>query len=341
MRLERGNSFPFPFALLVLLVWMPPDWSHGQSDPVEAIHMEMQEALRSISSSNSKLDRHYEEALGILLTKTDREADRKKVEMLLTEMSQFRKKGDHQFPDFPELAALRKVYDDSLGKIEADRSKSRLAILNVYEERFRMLKKELESEGEVELSIKADRRMEALEAAKNDPAAFAGLLALWKWEGLSDAESVNSATVERRKGNFVISSTQRANTYFKTGSSFSSPFEIATRLTTDSTNIRFYVNGKITVIFNWEVRPDQLRLHDPTPGSKPVGISGKGFVKENVMHDIRILVKDGSIQVYADEEFRGEITGDFSNLKGQVGIGPAFGSTLTVESFEVLPLTDE
>ena len=59
------------------------------------------------------------------------------------------------------------------------------------------------------------------------------------------------------------------------------------------------------------------------------------------MHDIRILVKDGSIQVYADEEIRGEITGDFSNLKGQVGIGPAFGSTLTVESFEILPVTDE
>lgn len=47
------------------------------------------------------------------------------------------------------------------------------------------------------------------------------------------------------------------------------PFEIASRIGTDSVNIRFYINGRPIVIFSLEVQQIELQIHDPRGGVLP------------------------------------------------------------------------
>lgn len=122
---------------------------------------------------------------------------------------------------------------------------------------------------------------------------------------------------------------------------FTPPYEVTARMTTDSVNIRIYLASRVVAIFNWEMRKDQFRIHDPTNVVKPKGINGKGYLKEHEMHDIRMVVKKDKISIYANDELRGEVESDFSNLTAPVGIGPAFDSTLAVEDWKVLPLAED
>jgi hypothetical protein len=120
---------------------------------------------------------------------------------------------------------------------------------------------------------------------------------------------------------------------------FRPPLEIRARARTDSTNIRLYYGsfGTGQLIFNWEVRPDELRLHDPATGAVS-GIRGAGGIEKNVFHDIvwRIGLQRMQVLVDGEERYRG--VGDYRTVVSPVGIGPAWGSRVDVESLVIAPL---
>lgn len=120
---------------------------------------------------------------------------------------------------------------------------------------------------------------------------------------------------------------------------FSPPLEIRARARTDSTNIRLYYGffGTGQLIFNWEVQIDQLRIHDPATGAIS-GISGMGGIEQDVFHDIVWRIGQRQMQVLVDGEERWRGEGDYSAVVSPVGIGPALGSRVDVESLVVAPL---
>ena len=118
-----------------------------------------------------------------------------------------------------------------------------------------------------------------------------------------------------------------------------SPYRIALSCATDSTNIRIYF-GQCRLIFNWEVRPDQLRFWDRLSSNPVQPVDGKGKVSVGDVHDFSIEVTDKKIEVYVDGRKRAYFEGDYSKLEGPVGVGPAHGSVVTIESFGVLVSKD-
>ena len=151
---------------------------------------------------------------------------------------------------------------------------------------------------------------------------------------------VNGAEISELDGALRILSRRDAhNPMLATDRQFTPPLEIRARARTDSTNIRLYYGsfGAGQLIFNWEVEPDQLRIHDPATGAIS-GISGMGGVEQDKFHDIvwRIGLRRMQVLVDGEERWRGE--GDYSAVVSPVGIGPALGSQVEVESLIVAPL---
>lgn len=120
---------------------------------------------------------------------------------------------------------------------------------------------------------------------------------------------------------------------------FTPPLEIRARARTDSTNIRLYYGyfGWGQLIFNWEVRPDELRIHDPASGAIR-GFRGAGGIEKDKFHNIVWRVGLRQMQVLVDGEERHRGIGDYRAVASPVGIGPALGSQVDVESLVVAPL---
>jgi hypothetical protein len=119
----------------------------------------------------------------------------------------------------------------------------------------------------------------------------------------------------------------------QTRDAFRPPFIIKLRAATDSTNLRLYYNAGM-VIFNWERGKDVLRVHDPLT-NQTNSLAGKGFIEPNQWHDITWEIKPGGVTLTVDGEMRFSTSGDYADINAPIGIGPAFGSVVSVESFEV------
>ncbi|MBP6782380.1 MAG: hypothetical protein KA152_01230 [Verrucomicrobiales bacterium] len=337
---ESVRRLPLPGLLLFISVASTNAHSIEQTDPVEALTSELKKALAETSTTNTNLETNYVEALQNLQHITEQTGDLERSLKIRDEVRNYKMLGERNFSDLPQLEKLREVYEKSVEKIEADFQKSRFAVLKIYEERFRLLKKNLEEQENTELVLKADRRIKMIEEGIADPAKLVNLAALWILERRDDVESVREAKLERKDGKFIISAREKAGSYIKSTATFSVPFEMMTRVATDSFNIRYYLGDRVITILNWEVNPKQLRLHNPTPGIGPIGINDQGWVNKDELNDVQISFRKNRISVMVNGEMRGEMEGDFSALQGQVGIGPAFGSTLTLETFKVLPLQE-
>ena len=111
------------------------------------------------------------------------------------------------------------------------------------------------------------------------------------------------------------------------------PFTLKTVAKTDSTNLRLYWHLG-TVIFNWECSVRQLRIHAPDTG-RNIGVDGKGFITANEWHDIHWEIRPASMRLVVDGELRFEGEGNWGQIQAPVGIGPCFGSTVTVRSLVV------
>jgi hypothetical protein len=151
---------------------------------------------------------------------------------------------------------------------------------------------------------------------------------------------MNEARVRELDGGLRVESRPDAvRPMLVTQQSFRPPLEIRARARTNSTNIRLYYGhyGTGQLIFNWEVRPDELRVHDPATGSQR-GVRGAGDIEKDEFHDItwRIGLQEMEVLVDGHERYRG--VGDYRAVVSPVGIGPALGSRVDVESLVVVPL---
>jgi hypothetical protein len=117
------------------------------------------------------------------------------------------------------------------------------------------------------------------------------------------------------------------------------PFALTVQAMTDTTNIRLYYGSVAEglVILNWEVRPTELRVHDLLTGQAQA-VPGKGSVSEKEWHIVRWEIAAAEMRVLVDGELRYQAKGEFAGLARTLGIGPALGSTVSVQSFVVEPL---
>jgi catechol 2,3-dioxygenase-like lactoylglutathione lyase family enzyme len=102
---------------------------------------------------------------------------------------------------------------------------------------------------------------------------------------------------------------------------------------TDSTNMRFrFAEG--FVILNWEIDPDNLRWCDPATG-KEIGFSGKGRIPIKEWVTIDWIVEAGYSALLVNGTERIRVEAEYGHLAGQIGIGAAAGSIVTVQSLRV------
>jgi hypothetical protein len=116
---------------------------------------------------------------------------------------------------------------------------------------------------------------------------------------------------------------------------FQAPFTVRTVAKTDSTNLRLYWHlGEI--ILNWECSVRELRVHDPRTREQH-GLEGAGFITTNEWHEVVWEITRHAMQLVVDGTTRYAGAGDYSAIDAPVGIGPCFGSTVTVREFTVTP----
>jgi hypothetical protein len=145
----------------------------------------------------------------------------------------------------------------------------------------------------------------------------------------------------KREGNVVMLEDGGDTAYLQTSRTYRPPFALRTRVKTDSTNIRLYCGDYSTndektgrVIFNWEGNQSELRVHYPN-SDRFEAVPEKGSVSVNEWHDIVWEFEPDRMRILVDGEERYAAEGDFRDVNETLGIGPAWGSKVSVERFEV------
>jgi hypothetical protein len=122
----------------------------------------------------------------------------------------------------------------------------------------------------------------------------------------------------------------------RTPQQFAPPLAIVAHAATDSTNIRLHF-GAGSVILNWEVNQSELRIQDPATG-QIIPVPNKGKVTPNVVHEIIWEIHEDKMRLLVDGVERYQQTGNYGQLKGEVLIGPAQGSTVMLQSLSIRQL---
>lgn len=121
--------------------------------------------------------------------------------------------------------------------------------------------------------------------------------------------------------------------YALTAKRYTIPFLLDLTAKTDSTNIRLRF-AKGDVIFNWEHNPDVIKYNDPVDGTSEqvfgferLGGNDWARIQWYIGEKISVVLVNGNV-VHA-------VRSNYSGLSGQVGIGPAWSSIVTVKSFHI------
>lgn len=101
---------------------------------------------------------------------------------------------------------------------------------------------------------------------------------------------------------------------------------------TDSTGLRLSYGEKVIVIFNWEVRPDELRLRDFRTG-KVWALKGRGQVPVNTWVRISLAASETRTEVFVDGQLRGKLNGNYKGLSEKLSIHSTRVSVVTVKAF--------
>jgi len=147
---------------------------------------------------------------------------------------------------------------------------------------------------------------------------------------------VGGCRIVYRKGQMCLSGPTNDRSLVQTRKDYSPPFAMRLKVKTDGTSIRLYYNAGM-IILNWECRPNMLRFHDLLE-NRITSFPGKGAVEPNKFHDIvwEIYADGTRLLVNGNEVMRK--SGEYDNLNAPVGIGPAFGSVLTIKSIAITEL---
>jgi hypothetical protein len=105
---------------------------------------------------------------------------------------------------------------------------------------------------------------------------------------------------------------------------------------TEKDNLRLHFGEKGEVIFNWELKGSELRIHHPVTGAHH-GIPGAGALKPGQWATITWLIEPNRMVVAVDGKQRAVLEGDFAGVRGKAGFG-AVDSVVTVKSWRVAPV---
>jgi hypothetical protein len=93
---------------------------------------------------------------------------------------------------------------------------------------------------------------------------------------------IGVATLYEQENAIVLKGPDNDRTQILTAKEHKPPFVLRVKAKTDSKNLRLYYNAG-TLIFNWEVNEDELRIHDPVT-NEIIGVANQGKIEPNVYH---------------------------------------------------------
>lgn len=243
---------------------------------------------------------------------------------------------------WPELERLRGIYDKTLEKLAVEVAAERLKLQRPYRDRLQQEVGRLTSEGRIVEAMRVSAKVTELDAALNAceaDEADAGEI-LWEFTTRASVESVKDAQLKTVDDGREITSQHNDWSYFQSKETFKAPFRLQCLASTDRNEMRFYYNADILSIFGWSSNPTELRLHEPATGRK-LAFSEAGTVVPGKFHFVEIDVHVDRIEVKVDGETRALATVSSAGIVAPVGIGPAFGSVVTVEMMRVVELKPE
>ncbi|MCB1089698.1 MAG: hypothetical protein KDM63_21840, partial [Verrucomicrobiae bacterium] len=260
----------------------------------------------------------------------------------------FKSPGERQLDALPELKRVREIYESASGKLKEQIAGERLRLFEAYRQGLQGHLERLTKAGNLEEAVNLSTEIKSLDKtiadaqAARPPALGMGNdskeTILWEFKSRASVELDKGIELKTQGDAYQLSSSTGAGARITSKRSFKPPFRIAVRVATDSTNIRFYYNNQVLSIFNWEMNPAELRIHEPSTG-RNFGYRDKGFLERNEMHDIEIDVLEKKIVARADRKTLVEVDMRADGVEGPVGLGPAFGSILTMESLKVIDLS--
>jgi uncharacterized protein YeaC (DUF1315 family) len=114
------------------------------------------------------------------------------------------------------------------------------------------------------------------------------------------------------------------------------PVDIAIIARTDSTNIRIWAVGESMVIWNWEKKPAELRVHWPDGNISKAKVTP---LETNRWYRLRWVIEANRMSVYTDDQLVFQETrAEKAFSPSPVKVAPASGATIEVDSFVVMPL---
>jgi hypothetical protein len=284
----------------------------------------------------------YRENVEAWMQESQKKGDLQAVVAAQEEIKTMDLEKERNLTQWPELERLRGIYDTATSKISAEVDAERLKLKRPYRERLQQEVGRLTREGKIDeakrvsaMVTELDRILSPGEAEETGTSDI-----LWAFTNRASVESIKDAEVKTIDKGRRITSKHDDWSYIQSKRTFKPPFRLQTRVSTNKNEIRLYYNADILSMFGWESNPTELRLHEPTTGRK-LAFPDKGQVVPGKVHFIEIDVHPDRIEVKVDGELRAQASVSSFGVDAPVGIGPAFGSELTVEMMQVLALKVE
>lgn len=284
------------------------------------------------------LHQKYKGALSRLKEAEQSKGNLEAVLLLKKEKENFQSRTDLPKPSaLPALDNLRKIYHRELESIEKIRKDAESIAFAHYRAALEKIIFDLTREGKVEEAIMVRDKLAKIEDTEPPVRAPEGAAEQIVVGGEENYTVTSILTLTKEDTLYVLTSDANANQAIYSKRSFETPFTIQVRAMTDGGNIRLYFGQHGIVIFNWEKNPKELRVHEPV-GKGKHGIRDSKPLDPDRMYDFEIQVTESKIEIYVGKQKYGEVDGEFKDAEGTVGIGPAFGSTVSVARFAVTQL---
>lgn len=300
--------------------------------PIEELETTYRAAITRAETPERDLLAKYIEGLRSLGERKRAEGDLEAVLTIHREIESAASDQKRDFEKIPDLKRLREIYESNLARIREQTVRETSRLRDAYRQRLSAETESLTRAGKIDEALLVKARIETLD---REGGGAGDKEVLWEWRSRSHVEAVNGCEMAANGDRYVLTG-RGGNGWMKSRREFKPPFRLQVRAATDSTNIRLYYRSHLAIL-NWEMNPQELRMHYPGTGAS-TGIGGKGNVPLNVMSDIEVDVLLDKVILRVNGETRGELIATNTGLEGPVGIGPAFGSIVTVEAMRVLRL---
>lgn len=268
-----------------------------------------------LSKAQEELDQSYTQALDRAQQESTLKGRLEEAEALRTEKAAVAANTGGDLPALPpklrEVAALRKKYLDAVQALRTSMQKKLEPLQNELVRQLEALAVKMVRAGN------ADAALEARQLAKNYAEQPAVLDGDWQDQTKKVTPKPKNLPIVLKKGDFI-----------STVASFKPPVEIEVVAKIEKLDLRLgYAADQL--IFNWERRPDELRI-DGGPADKIYTPMMGEFPKKKFAM-IRWCVEKDRQTIWVDGKQRFEHKGDYSEIDRPISI-LAFGSEVTVQS---------